>query len=386
MPASPRLRALFLLLGIAAGFFAAVRLGHDAAGYSKPSNFKRLHQRISPEAAFYPPFAMLENLALAHWRPGLTVVIVGGNSILQGVGQNEHELWSLRLQTLLGDRYVVVNLSLRGAYPSEGGALVAESLVRRGIPVIYVANSGPGPTARAYESTYDFVFWDARAQGRLLTNLPRDTELTYRKTALLPAGRAKLATAALSANLNRELHFQELWHHISYRHFSTIWTYVTREKFWRPRSEFIDWEPSSPPLDQRFREGFDTEMTITRTFSQTLAEPDGAGGWRASAPSLQQAMIDIEEVFAPPLRPHMLMLLSQNCPYYRDRLTRAERARDEFVYATYEKLWRDHGIACVTAGTDFTPADYRDRTHLSPEGGYKLAELVAAQIRKLPSR
>jgi hypothetical protein len=383
MQASPRARALVLLLGIAAGFIAAVRAGHQAAGYSKPAQFKRLHQRISPEGSFYPPFAMLENLALARWQPGRTVVIIGGNSVLHGVGQTADELWSLRLQDLLGDRYVVVNLSFRGQYPSEGGALVAESLLKRGIPVVYVANSANGPVARAYESIYDYVFWDARAHDRLLPNTPRDTELDYRMKSALPVTRTQLATAELSARLNRTLCFQELWHHVTYRHFSTVWTPVTRERFWTPRDSYPDWEPSAPPLDQRFRDQFDVEMLITRGASATFAEPDGKGGWRAAPGPLHQAEVDIEEIFAPPLRPHMLLLLSQSCPYYRDRLTPAERARDTLVFATYEQLWRDHGIACVTAGTDFTAADYRDRIHLSPEGGNKLAQLVAKHIRQL---
>ena len=78
----------------------------------------------------------------------------------------------------------------------------------------------------------------------------------------------------------------------------------------------------------------------------------------------------------------MLMVLNQNCPYFRARLTPTERARDELVFAAYDQLWHDHGIACVVAGYDFEPLDYIDRTHLSPSGGRKLAALVAREVKK----
>ncbi|HTL68185.1 MAG TPA: hypothetical protein VL200_11025 [Lacunisphaera sp.] len=385
MPATARARSLALLLGLAAGFAGAVFEGHRAAHYSKPSGFRRLHQRISPESSFYPPFSMLENLALARWQPGKTVVIIGGNSVLEGAGQSADHLWSLRLQELLGDRYVVVNLAFSGAYPSEGGALVAESLLKRHIPVLYVANAANGPQARPYESTYGWLFWDARAHDRLLFNPARTAELDLRFTSALPVVRAQLRTSELSARLNALLGFEELWHHVAYRHFSTIWTFVTRDRFWRPRQDFPDWGPDAPPPDQRYRDNFDVEMIITRGASQTFAEPDGQGGWRAAAGPLHQADIDIEEIFPQLLRPRMLLLLSQSSPYYRDRLTPEERARDTFVFRTYEQVWRRHGIHAVIAGSDFTADDFADRIHLAPAGGQKLAELVARELRQLHS-
>jgi len=385
MKVTPRLSAFVLLSGIVAGFVGAVTAGHQATAYSKPSNFKRLHARISPQGAFYPPFSMMENLALAHWSPGKTVVIVGGNSILHGVGQAADELWSLHLQQLLGDRYVVVNLSFAGAYPSEGGALVAESLLRQHIPVIYIANSMPGPVARPYESIYAYLYWDALAKDRLLPNPPRDAEVAYREQALLPAAKEKLFAAELAGKLDAPLRFQALWHHVAYRHFSTVWTYIARDELWKSKDQSPDFEPTSPPLAERFRDRLESEMEITRGFSLSFAESDGVGGWRAAPLPLGQTERDIEEIFVPRLRSRMLLLLSQNCPVYRDRLTPAEHARDELVYATYEKLWRAHGIACVTAGTGFEPADYRDRTHLSPTGGRKLAALVAAEVRRFPT-
>lgn len=383
MTVTPRLRACAVLFGLVAGFTLAVREGLRAEGYSKPAGFQRIHQAISPEASFYPPLSMLENLALSRWRPGQTIVIIGGNSVLHGVGQTVSELWSRRLQELLGANYLVLNLAFRGAHPAEGGAIVAEALLRRGLPVLYVANSAIGPVARPYEGTYRYLFWAARARDALLPNPPRAAELDLR-LAVAP-DRAELATQDFTARLDHRLHFAALWHHVSDRHFSTVWTEVTGGRFWWPRARLPDAEPAAPPPEQRYRNAFDTEMLITRGASATFAEPDGHGGWRLTAGPLHQAETDLAEIFPPALRPRMLMLLSRASPYYREQLTPEEGARDRFAFAAYAEVWRRHGIACVTAGDNFTAADYLDRIHLAPTGGYKLAELVAHEIRRLPA-
>jgi len=74
-----KLKALVFLVAIPLGFALAVWLGRDAARYAKPDKFVRFHPGIAPESLFYPPFSTLENLALARWSPGRTLVIIGGN-------------------------------------------------------------------------------------------------------------------------------------------------------------------------------------------------------------------------------------------------------------------------------------------------------------------
>src|SRR2546430_5135877 len=110
-----RLNAVGLLAGIAAGFALAVLLGYQASRYSKPANFVRFQQWTNPQSNFFPPFRMLEHLALSRWQAGQTVVIVAGNSIFNGLSQPRAEIWSQRLQEILGpEKYVVVNLSFNG--------------------------------------------------------------------------------------------------------------------------------------------------------------------------------------------------------------------------------------------------------------------------------
>lgn len=326
---------------------------------------------------------MLENLALARTTPGKTLVIIAGNSILNGVGQLESEVWHRRLQELLGERYVVVNLSFRGTLPTEGAALVAESLRLRGVPLVLVSNTAPSVVGRPAGGAYGYLYWQGHYRGRLLPHPSRALDIAAWEATLPAPGLEQQNEVRRNAQLDAHLHFQSLWHHVGYRHFFTMWSPHTLSRFWWPRDRFADDMPGPSPLSDRFRDYLEEEMTIVRSFSVGLAEADDRGGWRATAISQEVTSGLIEAMFPPALRPHTVMLLSQNAPFYRDRLTASERDRDAVTYAAYEQLWRRHGIACHTVGGDYSNADFRDRTHLTASGGEKLAASVAGYVRAL---
>jgi hypothetical protein len=376
-----RLSSWLLLLGILAGFLGAAWQGRLAAGYSKPDNFRRFHQRISPDASFYPPYAMLETLALARWSPGKTLVIIGGNSILNGVGQPAGDVWSQHLQAQLGDAYVVVNLALRGAAAAQGAALVAESLLRRGLPVIYVANGYPlSGSGQAPGGPYGYYYWQAFYAGRLSTYPARDDHIARWLASLPPKEREQQAEERLGSRLDAALHQQSLWHHVGYRHFFTVWSFILAQDSFLPRSRLRDNEPKAPPVAARFQAPLPEEMAAVRSFTENLFLPDTT---TPDPATLRRLGEDIDAAFVPALRPHMLMLLDESAVYYLDRLTPPERERNRLAYRTIAQLWRDRGITCAVTGEGFTPADYVDRNHLSGDGGAKLAAFVAPQILQL---
>ena len=327
---------------------------------------------------------MLEALALARWQPGKTLVIIGGNSILNGVGQPADELWSLRLQELLGNSYVVVNLAFRGAYPMQGAALVAESLLRRGVAVFYVANTNP-PAAigRAPGGASGYLYWQAQYQNRLVPFAARTESIRRWLDSLPPLERQQQAEERLGAHLEAWFRQQSLWHHVGYRHIFTVWNFVLARDFWVPRASLPDNEPSAQPLHDRFQNFLPQEMAIVRSFSESLAVPGAADQWQLEEGKRQRLGADIETSIVSLLRPRTLILLCENAPYYLDQLSPAEKARDAFVYSACAQIWRDHGIACEVAGAGFAPVDYIDRAHLSGDGGHKLAQLVARKITQL---
>jgi hypothetical protein len=381
----PKLKALVFLLAIPVGFALAVLLGRDATTSAKPDKFVRFHQRLSPESLFYPTFATMENLALTRWSTGQTLVIVAGNSILNGVGQKESELWSLRLQEELGSRFAVVNLSFRGALPCEAGTLVAEALIKRGLPVVLISNTAPGTVGRVAGGPYGYLYYEAFARDRLLPHPARVADLAQWEAAAPAAVRERQAELRRAAALDARFHFQSLWHHVGYRYAMSVWSEITRPQFWRARDRAIDDDPGSPPLANRFQTDFAAELAITRNFTAGLATADAAGRWQLAAPPAEVAGDLIDAMFPPAVRARTIMLLNQNAPHYRSRLTDGERARDELVFAAYEKIWRDRGVDCHAVGADFVDEDFLDRTHLSASGGRKLARLTADYVRQLPS-
>lgn len=387
MIASSRSKAFALLSGVIVGFLLAIAVGYHLNDYSKPGHFKRFHQRISPEGLFYPTFTMLENLALAGWSPGKTMVIIGGSSVLKGVGQTEPELWSSLLQKELGNGYAVVNLAFSGGAPGEGGALVTESMIRRGVPVIYVADSGPLVRYSAYGNIYGYLYWDALYKHRLLPFPARDAACAQWEKSLLPKERTQQQELQRSAQLDAFLHFQALWETAAYRHLFTVWNFLVPREWWKPRQVFPDNEPEAPPVEERFHDSFfESDMHLLRVLTSSQTDTDGHGGFVLRQEKVKAVQKAISEVFHPALQPRMIMLLTQNCPYHRDRLKPDERQRDKFVYDEFQKIFQANGIACAVVGQDFVTEDYKDRVHLTPSGGRKMTGIVLEQIHKLEAR
>lgn len=384
MKPSSRVSSWCLLAGVLVGFAGAVWQGHQAAGYSKPARFQRFHQRISPDALFYPPYSMLETLALARWEPGRILVLLGGNSIFNGVGQPENELWSRRLQELLGPDFVVVNLAFRGSFPAHGAALVAESLLRRGYPVIYVANTHPHAGAgHAALGHYGYLYWQARAAGKLTEHPARDRAIASWEAGLAPADRAQLEETRLAARFEPIFRAQALWHHVSYRHLTTVWTDLLHRDSWRRRDIFPDNEPPALPVEHRFQIPPGPELQLLRTFSELVVQPAADGGWEWRPGERARQAEEIDAAFPAALRPRMLLVLDHYASHYRARLTPEERARQQASYAAAAEVWAAQGIACRVVGEDFTDEDYIDRVHLSGAGGAKLAAELAPHIRRL---
>lgn len=381
-----RLNAVGLLGGILVGFFLAVLLGYQASTYSKPSRFVRFHQWINPQSVFFPPFRMLEHLALSRRQSGQTVVIVAGNSILNGVSQPVAEIWTQRLQEILGtEKYVVVNLSFSGAAPTEAGALVAESLIRRGVPVLLVSNIATSLPGRSVGSIYGYYYWEARAQSALLPYPPRDADIRQWESAQPEKTQREQGELRRAAALNNHLYFQELWHHVGLNLLFTVWNFLPQEKFWRPRNEWPDPEVAPRPVELRFGGNFAKEMQTVRNSSRIAGQQDEQGRWSV-APEFQANFADTIRARIPPaVRPRLLMVLSQNAPSYRRHLTPDELARDEAVWQGCADLWREQGIASFISGADFEDADYNDRTHLTASGGRKLAANVAKEIQRMQS-
>lgn len=361
-----------------------------AVGYGEWwPGFVRYHPVITPEALYQPSVTEMCAIVRRQCRTDQILVIVGGNSIFQGVGQPVTELWTRRLQELLGDRFAVVNLALRGAHATDGAAIVAETLRAEFPRQIYVANISPlTGGAPAGSDVYRYMMLEARAKGWLVDWEPREAELEHylKQPRNYPLLRRQLALAKINAWTRHE----EFWHWWSANLFFTFPTPRTPglSQAFRPRCSFPDQEPDTSliPLAQRFpRSANETELAIVRNFSanQYMLESDE---WKAVASYHAEFNRLVRDSFPDEMKPRTLIVISRNSPYYTRQLNELERARDERAVLDSLQSWRAAGYQAFDYGSDFKDHDFGDRTHLTKSGGWLLARSTADQVLGLANR
>src|ERR1700675_4902887 len=135
-----RLNPVSVFIGIVVGFGLMVVAGIRAGKQNLFIAYERNYPLISPEGYFYPSLDNLTELVSHVASKRKILVLVGGNSVLLGVGQKKEQLWTRELQLLLGPDFAVVNLAFRGAYMTDMGAIVAQVLSKKYTRLIYFTN------------------------------------------------------------------------------------------------------------------------------------------------------------------------------------------------------------------------------------------------------
>ena len=131
------MRPIPFLAGLAVGLIALSVIGRLVSQTNYIEHFQRFHRYISADSIYYPTASQLRQLARSSVTDGQVLVIVGGSSVMQGVGQGTAELWTDELQQLLGSSFRVLNYADGGGGVDDGGGVAAQMLVRDGYPVIY---------------------------------------------------------------------------------------------------------------------------------------------------------------------------------------------------------------------------------------------------------
>jgi hypothetical protein len=393
-PPAPAPRPFFKPWTLLAGFVVGLALlafaGRTVIKKDLHPGSVRFHPMIAPDSQYQPTMGEMRAFVRARCRPDQILVIVGGNSILLGVGQPADRVWTKRLQDLLGDRYAVVNLAFRGSSPTDGGAFVAESLRDEFPRQIYLANVAALQAADAIGiEAYRFIFFDAYYKNLLLPWAPRDQQ--FKDYLAEPATRTDRFERRLGAQIDAVLHYRDFWNWWSATKFFTFATpFQPNPKLaYKPRSYFKDEENDyeGTPFEQRFTPTtVATDTIIARAYSAAGYAKDAAGVWQLAPAARDQFMGYAARAFPDALKPRTLMLISRNSPFYTQKFEPDLRARDDIAVrdtiAGFEKL----GYAALDTGTHYTIEDFGDRTHLTSAGGAKLAAVVAPKIEALATR
>lgn len=384
------IRPRWFLAGLGLGLVLLAGLGRRAASADYHAGFTRFFPTISPEASYYPTVDEMCSIVRARCRPDQVLVIVGGNSVLYGVWQPAEVMWSKRLQEQLGDGYCVINFALRGAMPTDGGAIIAEVLRNEFPRQIYIANEKPGLGLYPIgNQPYRFVFWEAYFSGRLLPDAARSARVREFWQKFDRQG--ELAGAAQSTLLDRIFRFRDFWNRTAFEWLNTIPSIYAPAPpaLFRPRNRFADDEPDGAlsDLNQRYLPSVrQEEMKILRFGTGLGYQRDVTGGWVMKPATRTELDMRYGEGFPVPLRSRTLLLIGRDSSFYRQQLTADERERDEQGVSDTVRMLRAHGYEALDYGRDFKDDDYGDRIHLAPAGGQKLADAVAPQVRAMAEK
>jgi hypothetical protein len=379
----PRTFFAAFLAGLVLCSFLARRVSRT--GYHE--DFTRFHQVISPEAQYYPTLEEMCGIVRTSCRPDQILVIVGGNSIFNGVGQPADKMWTVELQRQLGDRFAVVNLAFRGALCTDGGAVVAEVLRKEFPRQVYVANTAPFSEPAPYGvEPYRYLFWEARSRGLAESFAPRE-ELVSDYVGSTYHWGERFNLRALGW-LDRALRFRDLWNWVGYEYIFTIQNPIVPHMPGAilPRKDFPDSETDfeSQPFENRFRpEYMDAEMRIVRAFSGNFYFRDFQGHWRLKPFARMEFDRVAGGAFPDDLKARTLIMLSGNSPHYLKELSADEKLRDDLAYREGVAEWKKMGYASDDYGRDYDETDFGDRTHLTSTGGAKLAVQVGDDVREI---
>jgi hypothetical protein len=392
-----------LILGVAAGFLGCCLAGRLVSHRNPFGDFERFHQMIAPESLFYPTACQVRELARSRFDPAKVAVLISGSSVLHGTCQQADQVWTRRLQALLGDRYQVLNLAMRCGRPTEIGAVAAEFLAREYPRLILITDTCPGRLHPDPDGCrFRYFFWDAYYKGLLLPDKAREERLgeviAEAEQGEMVMGRAVVQELSMPAEAQREvrtqmaldgvLYFGDLWNTIACTRFHTVWTSLAHDACTRPRSQWPDNDPGAKPLPIRYARDNDFRMGQVRAHlvgqcvkdaRQEWVEDSSSGVW----PALERAAATS---FPEPARERTLFLVLWYSPHYLRQLTADElacyAAASRCTVARLAKL----GFAALETGADCEPVDYADIVHFTESGGAKLAEAVAPAVRAMAGR
>lgn len=352
---------LSFIAGIFLGLILLISAGKTISRINAFNEVIRFHDSLSPSTFFYPTARQMLQWSMQKVKTDKINVLLGGSSLLYGVGQPQGKTIADRLQDRLGNQFVVINLATKGGSIMGVGMIMAEKLISMGYPVIYVADMEPSIFGRVMGATStEYFYWDAKYNRLMFDWEPRDKiELWSLENS--PDSREK----QLNAIFNLNVFFNEFWTFIGYKYIFTVFSNMSADKFWRPRKEFRDSE-TDPPVKPFFYQ-FERQIEIVKsmsTFNKNIEMKSLT--WNDEVPDY--------------LRKYTITVLCENNPALLQLMSvdeqKSRKILNEFAYQSI----KNQGQNPVSPCNDFNAFDYIDRVHLSVSGADKISEILAASI------
>lgn len=383
--------------GVLLGIALCIGAGRQASKKDIYHDRDRFFMKISPEGNVYPTLENLAQFVRGKASHKKILVLVGGSSILLGVGQNSDQLWTNKLQEELGDAYSVVNVSFRAAQFTSIAMPLAEKLSSEYHRIILVTDTVPFalPDFLLYHGgslpyPYDYVLWQAWIDGALSRNSARDIALSNAIRSPIEVIRLHAQEQCLHALLERFFFASDLWNSIGYQHFFTVYSPLLPDKtpFYTRRSAIPDGEsahqtPSAESVEKNWRADY---LILKGLYlDHALTKPDGS---LEATPSVTQfAELAAQKYASHPAFPaKLLFLVTSRSPLLVNHLDSRDKARFEFALAESVRAYQEAGFDAIPLGLHYPANHYIDTSHFSNAASPRMAREVAQEIEKIALR
>jgi hypothetical protein len=358
---------LSFLTGFIVAFCGCAIAGAVLTSTNVFTHFTRFFSPIAPDYFYYPTVRQVRQIAFAEMDKTKINIVIGGSSVMYGVGQPPGRTMADDLRRDLGAQFTVTNFAMRGGDVSGMAVTMAEMMTREGYRVIYYSDWQPGasPTPTG-EAPYRYFYFDARARGYVMASPARDAAIAAQM------GRYwQLSNLELGAWLNSMLDFNDLWQTIGYTTLFTKFSTLEPDHFWRPRREYPDPEIDLP---HELRYGNTAaNLEVAKGYSR-IRLPEDAG---------QEIKVAFDAAIPAAMRTNTVIGICANSPFVLGMMTQAEQDRTAYARHRWLNWLSDYGAAPVDGCEGFDKDDYVDRVHLTPEGAQKLAPRIAEAVRTL---
>jgi len=351
-----RLHVIAFMAGLFTALMILGSLGHSLGGKNYYSGVSRFGQWLSADANHFPTLFSLLNWAEAQSSENKTFVVVGGSSIFHGVGQREPLSMPARLQGILGDNYIVLNLATRGGQAVGPGLVVASELERRGYKVWFVSDYVPEMEVLLKNDYSNYILWSAffnemTAAGE---EIPKNLDTS---------GFDKFETLMF---LDKHLRFVDLFNFISAN--------VVKMNY----SPFFADFSLQPLLSYP-----DTETGRAGDFVPAYVENDQnlvSSLWSdASSYSRLEKFRSSLEILSSFKSDRVLLVECRNAPMYTDRALRFLPSWEARISKSEQEV-DNLGFLNMRGCDDLENRDYVDRVHLPESGALVLADRITKKI------
>ena len=358
---SHKKRFIIFLTALILTFVFLIFLGHRTIKQNTFEGVLRFHDSISPSGDYFPTARQVWQYVIKKAKKDKINVIIGGSSVMYGLGQPQGVTIADKLQEKLGPNYLVINLATKGGSIMGQGLIFSMLLKELNYPVIYIADKEINLHGNPMGTSPTFYFhWDAKFNNMLRPWKPREEEeqkYLSLKTLDIPLGQL----------LNKPLAFNEFWNTVGFRNFYTTFSILTPDHFWIPRNQVRDRE--NDPEVKPFFYMPEHQTRLVENMSKEF-DPDSKLGlirsWDQEAPQ--------------EIRPNLIVVLCENNPILLNLMPqklqeeRQNKVKEGFVALT--QLGQNPIIAC----TGLLGNDYTDRVHLSISGAEKMTTILANQV------